>query len=512
MLVIIMKKLMIKDFLWAMVILITLFFLSIPAFGTEIKDATDLTGSMLISLPDGINTEHMTDNDINTFVSLPGSSVVTVSYPEGISGIYIEWNKIPGNWSYSIDGVYLTAGTDGYLHEYVAFSKTALTVAITIPDSGAQITDIYCFSEGTLPDWVQVWDPPCERADLMLLSTHSDDEQLFFAGVLPYYAGELETAVQVVYMTNHWDTVSRPHEQLNGLWTVGVRNYPVIGPFPDDAASLGNTKESVDTVLQRALSVYDEESLTAFQVEMIRRFRPQVIIGHDIAGEYRHGAHIVNTYTLMKALEISYDKLHYPDSAETYGVWNVPKTYLHLYEENPIVMDWDIPLKSFGDITAFEVSKLGYACHTSQQWTWFTRWISKAKASEITSYNPCYYGLYRSTVGADVDKNDFLENITTYHEQAEIEKAEQAALAEAERVASEKAAEDAAAFAQSERLAAANAMQAAAEAEKGASDSESPQPGALIATLCVAISVILAVIAAIALLLRCKKRRERTKS
>lgn len=507
-----MKKLMNKDFLWATVILITLFFLPVPAFGTETKEATDLTDSTLIFLPDGTNTEYMTDNDINTFVSLPGSSVVTVSHPEGISGIYIEWNKIPGNWSYSIDGTYLTAGADGYLHEYVAFPKTALTVAITIPDSGAQITGIYCFSEGTLPGWVQVWDPPCEQADLMLLSTHSDDEQLFFAGVLPYYAGELETAVQVVYMTNHWDAAGRPHEQLNGLWTVGVRNYPVIGPFPDDAASLGSTKESVDTVLQRALSVYDEESLTAFQVKMIRRFRPQVIIGHDIAGEYRHGAHIVNTYTLMKALEISNDKSHYPDSAEIYGVWDVPKTYLHLYEENPIVMDWDIPLKSFGDITAFEVSKLGYACHISQQWTWFTRWISKAEASEITSYNPCFYGLYRSTVGVDVKKNDFLENIITYHEQAEIEKTEQAALAEAERIASEKAAEAAAAAAEAERVAAANALKVPAEAQKGASDSEPPQTGTLIVTLCAAIFVILTVITAIALLLRHKKRKERTKS
>ena len=60
---------MIKDFLWTTVILITLFFLSITAFGTEIKEATDLTDTMLIFLPDGTNPEYMTDNDINTYVS-----------------------------------------------------------------------------------------------------------------------------------------------------------------------------------------------------------------------------------------------------------------------------------------------------------------------------------------------------------------------------------------------------------------------------------------------------------
>ena len=90
-------------------------------------------------------------------------------------------------------------------------------------------------------------------------------------------------------------------------------------------------------------------------------------------------------------------------------------------------MDWDVPLERLGGMTAFEVSqKLGYPCHKSQQWTWFTRWINGknspiTKASQIATYNPREYGLYRSLVGADVAKNDFLENIVTYAEQERIE-------------------------------------------------------------------------------------------
>ena len=51
------------------------------------------------------------------------------------------------------------------------------------------VCDISVFSEGDLPQWVQVWQPQCEKADIMLLSTHSDDEQLFFAGLLPSLIG-----------------------------------------------------------------------------------------------------------------------------------------------------------------------------------------------------------------------------------------------------------------------------------------------------------------------------------
>jgi nitrate reductase beta subunit len=109
----------------------------------------------------------------------------------------------------------------------------------------------------------------------------------------------------------------------------------------------------------------------------------------------------------------------------------VPKTYLHLYDQNAIELDYDQPLSAFDGMTAFEVSqKLGYPCHKSQQNTWFTDWINGSdgqitKATQIKRYNPTRFGLYSTTVGPDVEKDDFLENITTYHEQELIEQAKQ---------------------------------------------------------------------------------------
>jgi hypothetical protein len=169
------------------------------------------------------------------------------------------------------------------------------------------------------------------------------------------------------------------------------------------------------------MSVYDTEAVTEYQVELIRRFRPQVIVGHDFDGEYRHGAHILNAYTLREALELSGNAAIYPASSEKYGVWDAPKTYIHLYKENPIVMDWDVPLKHFNGLTAFEVSKAAYACHISQQRTWFTGWLNQEKAADILTYSPCLYGLFRSTVGQDSGIGDFYEHIVTYKEQERLE-------------------------------------------------------------------------------------------
>ena len=60
------------------------------------------------------------------------------------------------------------------------------------------------------------------------------------------------------------------------------------------------------------------------------------------------------------------------------------------------------------------------------------------KAAEIAEYSPCIYGLARTNVGADVNKNDFLENVITYAEQERL-----AAEAEAKRQEEERAAAEA---------------------------------------------------------------------
>jgi LmbE family N-acetylglucosaminyl deacetylase len=446
--------------------------------------AKNLTSETAITFSQGLSPNKVTDDKISTYLSVKGGGTVTLQTQEEMRGVYILWNKIPGEWSYTLSEAGATntganggssaasthpAGRKGFLHEYISLEQGAKEFVIHVPEGGAQITDIYTFTEGVLPDWVQVWDEPCEQADLLLFSTHSDDEQLFFAGLLPYYAIERKLQVQVVYLVSHWNSTTRPHEQLDGLWSVGIRNYPVISEFIDDARSLGQKSESRETVLKRAQGVYNEADWVLFQVQQLRRFKPQVVVGHDLDGEYRHGAHILNTNALMQALEHSASAEYDPASAQAYGLWDVPKTYLHLYKENKLVMDYDTPYESMGGLTPFEMSKLGYACHDSQQWTWFTDWINVKNAAAIRTYSPREFGLYRTKVGPDTGLNDMMEHLVSYADQKAAEEARleaerlEAERLEAERLAAEKAAEEARLEAErleAERLA---AQKAAAE-------------------------------------------------
>ena len=115
---------------------------------------------------------------------------------------------------------------------------------------------------------------------------------------------------------------------------------------------MGLIPDAYSTTLQGAISNLKSSGLTEedalkFQVEMIRRFRPQVVVGHDEKGEYSHGQHILNTHLLKQAIDKANDTSFDEATYSKYGNWQISKLYLHLYEENPIIMDYDIPLDYF---------------------------------------------------------------------------------------------------------------------------------------------------------------------
>lgn len=385
----------------------------------------------------------LTDGVEKTYTAVASGSSVTVTSTDGtpIGSLYVIFDRVYGDWTLSgVDGEgkvhTVGCGGDLFLHEYVDVKSELggnfASVTMTFAGGDASLSELYAFSAGRVPDWVQIWKPPCARADLMLATTHVDDEQLFFAGVLPYYAGERGYAVQVVYFTDPFKYHDRPHEQLNGLWTVGVRNYPVCGQVVDEYSE--SAKDAYAIEGKHGLT---KDDMVRFQVEMIRRFRPHVIVGHDFNGEYGHGQHMINCETLTEALPLAADASYDAESAERYGVWDVPKTYIHLWGENEIVMDWDVPLDAFGGRTAFEMTQEGFRCHKSQHWTWFYGWIygkngkTISKATDIKTYSPCKYGLYRTNVGVDTGEvADMFENIPQSY--AEIDRAEMESMAAAE--------------------------------------------------------------------------------
>lgn len=362
----------------------------------------------------------------------------TAEHEKLIGSIYIIFQYEYGPYEVvnNDTGQVVTVGQERFMHQFLdmkeLFGDYPSSVTVRLNYGPVSINDMHIFTPGSVPDYVQKWKAPKEgETDLILFSTHADDEHLFFAGVLPYYGTELDYEVLVVYLTDHRNyTPIRAHEILNGLWAVGIDTYPVIGNYMD--FHIQDLEASYNWFGYHGVT---REELLGYVVEQMRRFKPKVVVAHDFAGEYGHGQHMVYADLVAKALEVSNDPEQYPELAEQYGTWDVPKAYFHLYEENEIVMDWDQPLESFGGKTAFEASIwLGFQMHITQivDFRWYYAGWDDAKSLPL--YNPCYYGLYRSTVGPDVEKNDFFENLTTYEEDR-IAEAER--LAEVERMAEE---------------------------------------------------------------------------
>ena len=397
--------------------------LSFPVFGAE--DSLPLTLSA--------HQKDLTDGNEKKKVTLKAEIQISSDTP--MDSLYLIFYDKTTDLVLTSGDQEKTVGAS-FLRQFISLSElfgekvTELTLA---PEENVSLTELYAFTDAP-PSWVQVWEAPCEKADLCLMTTHADDEQLFFAGILPTYAGERDYEVQVIYFTDHINEPIRRHELLRGLWTVGVTHYPVIAPFAD----LYSKSEAVAENQQKARG-YSREDIVGFQVEMLRRFKPLVVVGHDPLGEYGHGQHILNSATLQEAVRISADPEAYHESAEQYGLHDVPKTYLHLYEENPIVLNWDVPLEKFGGKTAFQITQEGFLCHDSQQYTWFRTWLNGnrgeiTRADQIATHSPCKYGLFRSLVGEDVEKNDFFENQLSYEQIRQKEEEERLRREEEERL------------------------------------------------------------------------------
>lgn len=342
------------------------------------------------------------DGRYKTYVNIKGgkSAYLEVATPKEMPcyGIMLHWvdQSTPVTVQVEKDGVWDTLLTAEcpFLVQYI--SLPGLTHFRIVNSQGVNkafaLSEVRLIGEGELPPFVQLWEPTVEKADLMVISAHPDDELIFMGGTLPYYAGELGKATVVVYLagTNYY----REHELLDGLWLCGVRTYPVIGHRPDNYTS----------TLKDQYALWSETKLQRMFVELIRKHQPEVVVTHDLRGEYGHGAHKATADSTRKAVEQALSASNFPNSAEEYGTWEVKKLYLHLYEERALEMNWRIPLGAFGGKTALEVAREAYKCHTSQQKTRYA-------VEDTGKYSNAQFGLCYTAVGEDVLKNDFFENI-----------------------------------------------------------------------------------------------------
>lgn len=345
----------------------------------------------------------LTDGSLSSsFTAQADGQTLTVAAPQGqtLAGLLLNVRQTPQTLllSTSADGQTYTpaARFDGtaqpFLHIYLSAQTPARYLRLTM-EKNTCLLSLRAYTPGRLPEEVQRWQPTVEKADLMLLAAHPDDELLFLGGVLPTYAGERNKRTVVLYMTHQ--KRRRQSEALDGLWAVGVRTYPVFAGFPD--------RYCRDK--QAALDAWGgENAVLAYLVEQLRRYRPEVVVSHDVNGEYGHGAHQALAQSLQQAVQLAADASFDPDSAQAYGVWQVKKLYLHMYAEQHRALNWHVPLDAFGGKTALEVTKEGYHFHKSQHSHGY-RVLNQGRTG-IASW-----GLAYSAVGPDEQMQDLFEHI-----------------------------------------------------------------------------------------------------
>ena len=388
-------------------------------YGFKIN-AFDIDGKIRYTIGD-YEVLSLNDNSYDSYYTISPDQDIKIHSEESIKYLYIiyEMGSVTGKLTTHNETVNL--GKDGYLHEFIELNNPSNDLTLKYDDY-VTISEVRCYPEGEIPNDVQRWTRDYD-ADLIIFSTHADDEVLFFAGIMPTYLNQ-DKKIHVTYVARHdmghRVNQKRLHEQLDGLWTLGIKDYPTFGIVEDQKSLLKkHDKKNYDKTIKKVqeqvkLQALTDDDVIEFMVKNIRLYKPDVVVGHDVYGEYGHGQHVYNTYILKQAVLLSNDKTYKVDELAPY---NIPKVYIHLYDmKNTTTLDLDTPLDMYNGKTAYQMCKEAFLKHVTQQKSKYPAWLNGANneytsAKDIKTTSPMYWGLFYTTVGPDVKKNDLFENI-----------------------------------------------------------------------------------------------------
>ena len=383
--------------------------LAVPALGETAREITDDASFHVPYIVNG-TLRRMLDRNSETALQTGKikEPVLNVTMKKGqAAAVYIEFgnNILPFTVQVKRDNAWqdIAAWDQPYAQAYLEFpaqSEFRLRFETGNKYTALFVREIFLFSEGEMSDVPHVWQPPCEKADLLLLVGHPDDELLWFGGLLPTYAGEKGMNVTVAYLT--CGNSCRRDELLNGLWHCGVRNYPDIGEFPDIKS-------------YSAVELYPKwggmDKVDLYVARLLRRYQPEVAVTQALDGEYGHAAHVICGRSMSRACVLAADPDFDPESAAQYGVWTGKKVYLHKGDNPTTVMDWRQPLEAFGGKTSFEVAEEAYLLHMSQPHDKNGKKSLYYITPEDDENSSFIYTLIYSTVGEDVVGGDMFENV-----------------------------------------------------------------------------------------------------
>ena len=175
----------------------------------ETKEVTEIKAGVEFSANGkSTNFEDMRDDDFRTYFPLKEKKGwLEVHRETPVYGVYVklfEKNGAPVEYAVQVkagNDEWETVAQGGqYLIHWHPLKESVTEFRIAgISKERIRIAELQLYGEGEKPDDVQDWQT-IDKCDLMLLSAHPDDEILWFAGLLPTYAGEKKLKVQLAVM------------------------------------------------------------------------------------------------------------------------------------------------------------------------------------------------------------------------------------------------------------------------------------------------------------------------
>lgn len=336
-----------------------------------------------------------------------GNQSVAFTVPKDdsdLQGIYVRWaaNLIPWELDAVENGKAVAVQSDpnpAYYAQWIPIPAQYRACSRFIlvsknPKLKFSIAELSVYNHD-IPYYVPQWQPyNGQPVDTMVISCHPDDEDLYMGAGVPLTVNVGKTPV-VVTMT----AVSpvRRIELQESVWSLGETICPVFRMAKDEKTfSLASAQK---------ISGWSEQECLSYVVEQIRKYKPSVILTHDIRGEYGHGAHMLTSYIVREAVTLSGDAGMFPDSAAKYGIWTPKKLYVHLYKKGGIFLDAHQTLGAYGGRTLYQVISRAYERHKSQL-------PGRILPIDGHPYDLEDFGLYWSAVGPDTPGNtDLFEHV-----------------------------------------------------------------------------------------------------
>ena len=307
------------------------------------------------------------------------------------------------------------------------------------------------------------YEPQPDKATIMMIFAHPDDEGIFFGGVMAYYPQVLQVPSVLINMTtgswmaDHSGVFNSGQENKEPDFRecvydhYGFPNEPIL-PFFQQS----NWNASIATGWQnwsngpQYLDSYNDvatgkQRASRYLAEQIRIYQPDVIIVQDLGGEYGHPDHRNLTSATVAAWDLAADNdTTISDGTGSHNIsaagipgdpYQAKKMYIHWYSQNRLFHDYgeDVTIDSDGNGTPDKTPRqavdggldvLGHASIYDVETVFRT-------GEYFSSYHSEWWGLYRTTVGLDTvvapftvpgdltgstytgwARGDFLENIT----------------------------------------------------------------------------------------------------